>query len=72
MSPLPTPDNVEKLRNSSSSQRRACSGSTALPKLSKYQDWHTVYAYAEPQATSVNVAPDAYTSSVAIIWSRSM
>ena len=46
--------------------------STAAVKLPGSIAWQTMYVYANAQATSVNVAPTAYSSSRVISWSASM
>ena len=68
----PTPDNRLKLRNSSSIQLRAEVGSTAAVKLPGYHCWHTEKANANAHASSVKVAPAAYSSSLVTAWSCSM
>ena len=65
-------DSVVKLRNSSSIHVRCASGSIAAMKLPGSIACQTVYTYAKPQATSVNVAPTANSSSRVISWSASM
>ena len=65
-------DSVVKLRKRSSIQLRSAAGSVAAVKLLGSIAWQTVKTYAKAQATSVNVAPTAKSSSRVITWSASM
>ena len=72
MSLRPTPDSTLKLMNSSSIQVRAASGDVGAEKLPGYHAWQTENANVHDQASRVNVAPTASSSSRVTRWSPSI